>query len=66
VTPAVAKTAMGLSQDAEFLAMVLSKVPRGRMLELEVAASMIAWLATAENSFTTGAAFDLSGGRATY
>jgi 3-oxoacyl-[acyl-carrier protein] reductase len=66
VTPAVAKTAMGLSQDAEFLAMVLSKVPRGRMLELEEAASMIAWLATAENSFTTGAAFDLSGGRATY
>jgi 2-dehydro-3-deoxy-L-rhamnonate dehydrogenase (NAD+) len=66
VTPSVANTAMGMSQGAEFLAMVLSKVPRGRMLELEEAASMIAWLATAENSFTTGAAFDLSGGRATY
>ena len=66
VTPAVAKTAMGLSQDAEFMAMILSKIPRGRMLELEEAASMISWLATAENSFTTGAAFDLSGGRATY
>ena len=66
VTPSVANTAMGMSQGPEFLAMVLSKVPRGRMLELEEAASMIAWLATAENSFTTGAAFDLSGGRATY
>jgi 3-oxoacyl-[acyl-carrier protein] reductase len=66
VTPSVANTAMGMSQGPEFLAMVLSKVPRGRMLELEEAASMIAWLASAENSFTTGAAFDLSGGRATY
>jgi 3-oxoacyl-[acyl-carrier protein] reductase len=66
VTPAVAKTAMGMSQDPDFLAMVVSKIPRGRMLELEEAASMISWLATAENSFTTGAAFDLSGGRATY
>jgi NAD(P)-dependent dehydrogenase (short-subunit alcohol dehydrogenase family) len=66
VTPAVAKTAMGMSQDPNFLAMVVSKIPRGRMLELEEAASMISWLATAENSFTTGAAFDLSGGRATY
>jgi 3-oxoacyl-[acyl-carrier protein] reductase len=46
--------------------MVVSKIPRGRMLELEEAASMICWLATAENSFTTGAPFDLSGGRATY
>ncbi len=66
VTPAVAKTAMGMSQDPDFLAMIVSKIPRGRMLELEEAASMISWLATAENSFTTGAAFDLSGGRATY
>ena len=66
VTPAVAKTAMALSQDADFLTMIVSKIPRGRMLELEEAASMICWLATAENSFTTGAAFDLSGGRATY
>ena len=57
---------MGMSQDPDFLAMIVSKIPRGRMLELEEAASMISWLATAENSFTTGAAFDLSGGRATY
>lgn len=66
VTPAVAKTAMALSQDPEFLKMILSKVPRGRMLELSEAASMICFLATAENSFTTASVFDLSGGRATY
>jgi 2-dehydro-3-deoxy-L-rhamnonate dehydrogenase (NAD+) len=66
VTPAVAKTTLALSQDPEFLKMILSKVPRGRMLELSEAASMICFLATAENSFTTGGVFDLSGGRATY
>ncbi len=66
VTPAVAKTTMALSQEPEFLKMILSKIPRGRMLELSEAAAMICWLATAENSFTTGAVFDLSGGRATY
>ena len=66
VTPAVAKTTMALSQEPEFLKMILGKIPRGRMLELSEAASMIAWLASEENSFTTGAVFDLSGGRATY
>lgn len=66
VTPAVAKTAMSMSQDPAFLNMILSKIPRGRMLELSEAASMITWLASEENSFTTGAVFDLSGGRATY
>jgi len=66
VTPAVAKTTMALSQNPEFLKMILSKIPRGRMLELGEAASMITWLAAEENSFTTGAVFDLSGGRATY
>ena len=66
VTPAVAKTTMALSQSPDFLKMILSKIPRGRMLELSEAASMICWLATEENSFTTGAVFDLSGGRATY
>ena len=66
VTPAVAKTTMAMSQAPDFLAMIVSKIPRGRMLELGEAASMICWLATQENSFTTGAAFDLSGGRATY
>jgi 3-oxoacyl-[acyl-carrier protein] reductase len=66
VTPAVAKTAMAMSQDPEFLKMILAKIPRGRMLELSEAAAMICWLATAENSFTTASVFDLSGGRATY
>ena len=66
VTPAVAKTTMALSQAPEFLKMILAKIPRGRMLELSEAAAMICWLATEENSFTTGAVFDLSGGRATY
>jgi 2-dehydro-3-deoxy-L-rhamnonate dehydrogenase (NAD+) len=66
VTPAVAKTALAMSQAPDFLAMIVSKIPRGRMLELEEAASMVCWLASAENSFTTAAAFDLSGGRATY
>ena len=66
VTPAVAKTKMALSQDPDFLKMILSKIPRGRMLELSEASSMICFLASEENSFTTGAIFDLSGGRATY
>ena len=55
-----------VSQAPDFLAMIVSKIPRGRMLELDEAASMICFLASAENSFTTAAAFDLSGGRATY
>ena len=66
VTPAVAKTTMALSQSKEHLDYILSKIPRGRMLELSEAAAMICWLCTEENSFTTGAVFDLSGGRATY
>lgn len=66
VTPTVAKTTMALSQAPDFLKMILSKIPRGRMLELSEAAAMICWLSTEENSFTTGAVFDLSGGRATY
>ena len=55
VTPAVAKTTLALSQAPDFLAMIVSKIPRGRMLELDEAASMICWLASEENSFTTGA-----------
>ena len=44
----------------------VSRIPRGRFLEVEEAASMVAWLVSAENSFTTASVFDLSGGRATY
>ncbi|MCX5496606.1 SDR family NAD(P)-dependent oxidoreductase [Kaistia dalseonensis] len=66
VTPAVAKTAGAMGQSPDHIAYILGKIPRGRMLELSEAASMICFLATEENSFTTGAVFDLSGGRATY
>lgn len=66
VTPAFAKTALSMKQSPEHIQYILSKIPRGRMLEISEAASMICWLATTENSFTTGAVFDLSGGRATY
>ena len=66
VTPAAAKPRILDQVTPEFIAFMLAKIPRGRFLEVAEAASMIAWLASAENSFTTGAAFDLSGGRATY
>ena len=45
---------------------MLSKIPRDRFLQVDEVAAMVAWLASEENSFTTGAVFDLSGGRATY
>jgi 3-oxoacyl-[acyl-carrier protein] reductase len=50
----------------EHIDYMLSKIPRGRFLEVEEAAKMIVWLVSPENSFTTGSAMDLSGGRATY
>ena len=45
---------------------MLSKIPRGRFVLVDEIAAMVAWLVSQENSFTTGAVFDLSGGRATY
>jgi NAD(P)-dependent dehydrogenase (short-subunit alcohol dehydrogenase family) len=66
VTPAVARTPGAMAQAPQHIDYMLSRIPRGRFLELREAASMIAWLASEENSFTTGAVFDLSGGRATY
>ena len=66
VTPAAARTRIFDQMTPEHIDYMLAKIPRGRFLELEEAAAMIAWLVSAENSFTTGAAFDLSGGRATY
>jgi NAD(P)-dependent dehydrogenase (short-subunit alcohol dehydrogenase family) len=45
---------------------MLAKIPRGRFVEVDEIASLIAWLASPENSFSTGAVFDISGGRATY
>jgi len=66
VTPAVAATPGAMEQSPSHIEYMLSKIPRGRFLELHEASAMICWLASAENSFTTGAVFDLSGGRATY
>lgn len=66
VTPAAARTRIFDQMSDEHIAFMLSKIPRGRFLQVEEAASMISWLCTQENSFTTGAVFDLSGGRATY
>jgi 3-oxoacyl-[acyl-carrier protein] reductase len=66
VTPAAARTRIFDQLSDEFIAYMLSKIPRGRFLEVTEAASLITWLCSEENSFTTGAVFDLSGGRATY
>lgn len=66
VTPAAARTPIFDQMSQEHIDYMLSKIPRNRFLEVEEAAAMIAWLVSAENSFTTGAVFDLSGGRATY
>ena len=66
VTPAAARTRIFDTLTPEFIQYMLSRIPRARFLELEEAASMICWLCSSENSFTTGAVFDLSGGRATY
>ena len=66
VTPATAKTGILDELAPEFIQYMLSRIPRGRFLEVAEAASMIAWLVSRENSFTTASVFDLSGGRATY
>ncbi|MDW3225200.1 MAG: SDR family NAD(P)-dependent oxidoreductase [Paracoccaceae bacterium] len=66
VTPAAARTRIFDQMSQEHIDFMLSKIPRGRFLELKEAAAMICWLVSRENSFTTGSAFDLSGGRATY
>ena len=50
----------------EHVARMLSKVPRGRFLEIEEFTSLVCWLSSEENSFSTGAVFDISGGRSTY
>ncbi len=66
VTPAAARTPIFDQMSQEHIDYMLSKIPRARFLEVEEAANMITWMVSAENSFTTGAVFDLSGGRATY
>ena len=66
VTPAGAKTKILDQMSKEHVARMLSKVPRGRFLEIEEFTSLICWLASEENSFSTAAVFDISGGRSTY
>jgi 2-dehydro-3-deoxy-L-rhamnonate dehydrogenase (NAD+) len=66
VTPAAARTRIFDQMSQTHIDYMLARIPRGRFLEVGEAAAMIVWLASEENSFTTGAVFDLSGGRATY
>lgn len=66
VTPAAARTPIFDQMSQEHIDYMLSKIPRGRFLEVDEAANMVAWLVSRENSFTTASVFDLSGGRATY
>ena len=66
VTPAGAKTRILDQMSKEHVQRMLSKVPRARFLELEELTSMVCWLSSAENSFSTAAVFDISGGRSTY
>ncbi len=66
ITPAAARTRIFEQISQEHIDYMLAKIPRARFVRVEEVASMVAWLVSAENSFTTGAVFDLSGGRATY
>lgn len=66
ITPAAARTRIFEQMSQEHIDYMLSKIPRGRFLEVHEVSAMVAWLVSEENSFTTAAVFDLSGGRATY
>jgi len=66
ITPAAAKTRLFDQMTQQHIDFMLSRIPRKRFVGVEEIAAMVAWLASEENSFTTGAVFDLSGGRATY
>jgi len=66
VTPAAVKTGMFSQMTQAHIDFMLSKIPMGRFGEVEEIAALVAWLCTEECSFSTGAAFDLSGGRAVY
>ena len=66
VTPAGAKTRILDQMSKEHVKKMLSKVPRGRFLELNELTSLVCWLSSEENSFSTAAVFDISGGRSTY
>jgi 3-oxoacyl-[acyl-carrier protein] reductase len=66
ITPAAARTRIFEQMSKEHVDYMLGKIPRGRFLEVNEVSAMVAWLVSEENSFTTAAVFDLSGGRATY
>ena len=66
VTPSAAKTRIFDQMTKEHINYMLSKIPRNRFVLVEELASLVTWLVSEENSYTTGAVFDLSGGRATY
>jgi len=66
VTPSVARTRIFDQMTQQHIDFMLSKVPRGRFVEVHEIAALVAWLASRECSFTTGGVFDISGGRATY
>ena len=66
ITPAGAKTRILDQMSKEHVQKMLSKVPRGRFLEIEEMSSLVCWLSSEENSFSTAAVFDISGGRSTY
>ncbi len=66
ITPAVARTAMFEQMTQAHIDYMLGKIPMGRLLEVHEIAAMAAWLASEECSFSTGAVFDITGGRATY
>ena len=66
ITPAGAKTKILDQMSKEHVQWMLSKVPRGRFLEIKELTSLICWLSSEENSFSTAAVFDISGGRSTY
>ena len=66
ITPAAARTRLFDQMSQEHIDYMLSKIPRGRFVQVEEVAALAAWLASAECSFSTGGVFDISGGRATY
>ena len=66
ITPAGAKTRILDQMTKEHVQKMLSKVPRGRFLEVEEFTSLVCWLSSEENTFSTAAVFDISGGRSTY
>ena len=66
ITPAAARTAIFDQMSQEHIDFMLSKIPRGRFVQVDEVAALVAWLASEDCQFSTGAVFDISGGRATY